>query len=73
MVTISTKDTLWEKTFRLVLPSDSNIQNNKISLLFPMGTAVLGYAKGDTILWDLPVRLKEIEVVDVIQKVALTK
>lgn len=69
LVTISTKDTLWEKTFRLVLPSDSNIQNNKISLLLPMGTAVLGYAKGDSILWDFPGGLKELNVVDVIQEI----
>lgn len=71
LVTISTKDTLWEKTFRLVLPSDSNIQNNKISLLLPMGTAVLGYAKGDAILWDFPGGLKELKVVDVIQEIAV--
>jgi regulator of nucleoside diphosphate kinase len=65
VVTVSSQDGLWEKTFELVLPSESKILNNRISLLLPMGTAVLGYAKGDTILWDFPGGLKELKVLDV--------
>jgi regulator of nucleoside diphosphate kinase len=67
VVTVNSQDGLWIKTFKLVLPSESNILENKISLLLPMGTAVLGYAKEDTILWDFPGGLKELKVLDVIQ------
>lgn len=56
-----------DKTFKLVLPSESNILENKISLLLPMGTAVLGYAKEDIILWNFPGGLKELKVLDVVQ------
>lgn len=73
LVTISTKDGLWSKTFELVLPNDSNVANSKISLLLPMGTAVIGYAKGDEILWDFPAGVKELKVVDVLQSVKTVK
>lgn len=66
-VQISSKDTLWTKTFELVLPHQSNVSDNKISLLLPMGTAVVGYAKGDDILWEFPSGLKELKVIDVKQ------
>ncbi|MCI2229651.1 GreA/GreB family elongation factor [Polaribacter sp. MSW13] len=67
LVTVITKDKLWKKTFELVLPSKNNILDNKISLLLPMGAAVLGYAKGDAILWEFPGGLKELKVLDVVQ------
>lgn len=67
MVTVSTKDGNWSKTFELVLPSDGNIANSKISLLMPMGTAVIGYAKGDAIFWDFPAGKQELKVLDVKQ------
>jgi regulator of nucleoside diphosphate kinase len=44
----------WQKTFRLVLPTDSDVKNNRISILTPMGAAVIGYAEGDAILCDFP-------------------
>ncbi|AUC84697.1 transcription elongation factor GreAB [Polaribacter sp. ALD11] len=73
IVTVSSQDSAWEKTFKLVVPSDSNIAESKISLLMPMGTAVLGYAKGDAILWDFPGGLKELKVVNVMQTEKVTK
>jgi len=44
----------WHKTFKLVMPTDSDIKNNKISILTPMGAAVMGYCEGDTVLWEFP-------------------
>ena len=73
LVTVSSLDDLWEKTFELVVPSKSNILENKISLLLPMGTAVLGYAKGDFILWDFPGGIKELKVLEVVQQESVTK
>lgn len=72
-VTITSKDGLWQKTFEPVLPGDSNVLENKISMLLPMGSAVIGYAKGDSILWELPAGLKELEVLDVKQAVKVSK
>ncbi len=47
-------DNGWRKKFSLVLPTDSDIKNDKISILTPMGAAVMGYAEGDAIRWEFP-------------------
>jgi regulator of nucleoside diphosphate kinase len=49
----------------LVYPSDVNTDKNRISVLAPIGTAIIGYRAGDTIEWPIPagtVRLKVEEV-----------
>ncbi|NNG10616.1 MAG: transcription elongation factor GreAB [Arenibacter sp.] len=51
MVTI-TAGNGWSKTFQLVIPSLGDFKNSKISILTPMGAAVMGYAKGDDIIWE---------------------
>ncbi|MBM9589930.1 nucleoside diphosphate kinase regulator [Leptospira sp. 201903075] len=40
--------------FRLVFPEDANTSENKISVLAPIGTAILGYKIGDVIQWKVP-------------------
>ncbi|MDK9711085.1 nucleoside diphosphate kinase regulator [Acidaminobacter sp.] len=47
--------------YSLVYPEDSNFLENKISVMAPIGTAMLGYHEGDEIDWQVPegtVRLK---------------
>lgn len=44
----------WHKKFKLVLPSNSDVKNNHISILTPMGAAVIGYAEGDSLVWEFP-------------------
>jgi regulator of nucleoside diphosphate kinase len=44
----------WNKKFQLVLPKESDVENNKVSLLAPMGAAVMGYAEGDSLVWEFP-------------------
>ncbi|WP_417887027.1 GreA/GreB family elongation factor [Zunongwangia sp.] len=51
-----------ERTYQIVTPDKSDIKTNKISILAPMGLALLGYAEGDTILWEFPVGQKEIKI-----------
>ena len=41
-------------TYILVFPSDADIDSKKISVLAPIGTAILGYAKGSVIEWPVP-------------------
>lgn len=51
-----------EKTeYSLVYPEDADFLENKISVMAPIGTAMLGYHEGDEIDWQVPegtVRLK---------------
>ncbi|HRV33433.1 MAG TPA: GreA/GreB family elongation factor, partial [Anaerovoracaceae bacterium] len=35
----------------LVYPKDADINENKVSILSPIGTAILGYSKGNKIQW----------------------
>jgi len=65
LVTVSSEDSNWKNTFQLVVPSKSNISEKKISILMPMGSAVMGYAKGDVIQWEFPGGIKSLEILDV--------
>ncbi|MGJ8658281.1 GreA/GreB family elongation factor [Cellulophaga fucicola] len=67
IVTIAAEEG-WQKNFQLVKPSDSDLKNNKLSILTPMGTAVIGYAKGDKLLWEFPSGEKTLTVANVEQK-----
>lgn len=41
-------------TYTLVFPQEADPEANKLSILSPIGTAVLGHACGDTIKWAGP-------------------
>lgn len=43
-----------QKEITLVYPADAKLWENKISVLSPIGTALLGYAEGDEIEWQVP-------------------
>ena len=49
----------------LVTPDKADIKQKKISVLSPIGAALIGYAKGDTINWSLPSGIKSFTIVDV--------
>jgi regulator of nucleoside diphosphate kinase len=54
-----------EMLYTLVFPEEADISQGKISILAPIGTAMLGYKVGDTFEWDTPggkrsIRVKEI-------------
>ncbi len=55
------------KTYQLVTPEKSDIKQNKISILAPMGSALIGYAKGDEVDWHFPSGPNVIKIVDVVQ------
>lgn len=40
--------------YQLVLPKDSNPAAKKLSILTPMGSALIGYAEGDKVVWSFP-------------------
>lgn len=51
--------------FTLVLPSRANIDEGKISVLAPLGTAMLGYRVGDEFQWAVPYGLRRLKVTQV--------
>ena len=51
--------------FTLVFPIDADIEAGKISVLSPLGTAMLGYRAGDEFEWPVPYGLRRLEVTHV--------
>jgi len=47
-----------EKTITLVFPADADIDAGAISVLAPVGTAILGFKEGDVIEWPVPSGLR---------------
>lgn len=39
---------------QLVLPSEGDLSKRKLSVMSPMGSALLGYSEGDKVAWNLP-------------------
>lgn len=40
--------------YSLVYPEDAELLENKISVIAPIGTAMLGYQEGDEVRWQVP-------------------
>ena len=55
-----------EPVYSLVFPADADSSRGKISVLAPIGTAVLGYRVGDTVEWDVPAGLKRLTVREIV-------
>ncbi len=54
-----------ESEFIIVMPHQADIQQKKISILTPMGAAVIGFRPGDQLSWQMPAGLKHFKVLDV--------
>lgn len=55
-----------EREIALVFPGHANVEENRISVLAPVGSALLGLSVGDTIEWPLPnARSRRLRVVAV--------
>ena len=46
--------------------NDANISEGKMSVFSPIGTALLGYAKGDVIEWTVPSGTRRIQITDIL-------
>lgn len=65
MVRLKDLDSGEIETYTLVYPAQADIQENRISVLAPVGTAIIGYRVGDVVKWPVPgghVRLRVEEV-----------
>ncbi len=59
-------ETKEEMTYTLVFPDAADIIAGKISVLAPIGTAMLGYRAGDTFSWEVPAGVRRIEVLAIL-------
>lgn len=51
-----------EMVYTLVFPTEADSGDGKISVLAPIGTAMLGYRVGDLIEWQVPSGLRRLKV-----------
>jgi regulator of nucleoside diphosphate kinase len=51
--------------FMVVTPEKANIKQRKISILSPIGTALIGYKKGKRVSWQVPAGKKIFKILDV--------
>jgi regulator of nucleoside diphosphate kinase len=56
-----------EDSYMLVYPKDADVLSDKISILAPIGTALLGYRTGDCIDWEVPAGKRQLQIIDVQQ------
>ena len=59
-------DTQEEMVYTLVFPEAADMTQSKISVLAPIGTAMLGYRSGDTFMWQVPDGVRRLQVKQVL-------
>ena len=55
-----------EMVYSLVFPGQADITQNKISILSPLGTALIGYRSGDIIKWKAPAGVRRLRVEEIV-------
>ena len=54
-----------EYTYHLVAPAQARRKNNTLSILSPIGVAILGYVQGAEVRWEMPDGVKDFRIEEV--------
>lgn len=65
-VRLTNLDTGKQVTYTLVFPDDADAEQNAISVLAPIGTAMLGYRVGNEIEWKVPAGVRRFKVEEIL-------
>ena len=60
------------QTYTLVFPHEADVSSGRLSILAPLGTALLGYREGDEIEWPMPGGVRRVQIESVRQGPAAT-
>ena len=66
-VRVRDQETGEEETYTLVYPREADIEANRLSVLAPVGTALLGYRAGDVVEWPVPAGVSRFRIEEVLQ------
>lgn len=55
-----------QMTVQLVLPEQANLAEGRLSIVSPIGTAILGYAAGDVVEWEVHSGTKKIRIEEIL-------
>ena len=61
-VRVTNIDTNETSDVTLVFPWDADYASGRISVLAPLGTALLGYAVGDVVVWEVPAGTRHLRI-----------
>lgn len=64
-VVIKDMETKRDMTITIVMPNSADIKQRKVSVLAPIGTALIGFKKGHKVSWEVPAGKKDFMIVDV--------
>lgn len=73
VVTVNTRvrvkelETGAEATYTIVPPAKARNKRNTISILSPIGVAMVGYSQGDELKWEMPDGIKSYRIAEVIR------
>ena len=62
LIDLDTRETV---TFTLVFPPEANVEEERISVLAPIGAGMLGYRVGDEFEWNVPQGIRRMKVAKV--------
>lgn len=65
-VSILDLDTQKVLEFTIVMPEHADIKQNKISVITPIGAALIGFRKSEEVRWKVPAGLKRFRILDVV-------
>lgn len=71
VVTINTRmrvkdmDSREETSIQLVFPDDEDFEHGKISILTPIGAALIGYCAGDIAEWRIPTGIRRLRIEEI--------
>ena len=54
--------------FTIVMPEHADIKLNRISVLTPMGAALIGFRESEEVKWKVPAGLRHFRILDVVNK-----
>lgn len=64
-VVIRDMQTRRDMTLTIVLPQKADIKQKKVSVLAPVGTALIGFKKGQIVSWKVPSGKKDFKIMEV--------
>lgn len=64
-VKVKADDTQKVMEIMIVTPDKANIKEKKVSVMAPIGTALLGFRQGEKVMWQVPAGKKTFTIVEV--------
>jgi regulator of nucleoside diphosphate kinase len=65
-IRVTDLDTSMSHVYTIVFPREANYEQGRISILAPLGTALLGYRAGDVVFWHVPRGVRQLRIDEIL-------